>query len=73
MNRTVRVWKRDGGLHDVNGADAQKADTQKACFLSKPWHYSGRFDDLAVATEAPWAANKFVKAAPQIARLIFKF
>lgn len=68
MNRTVRVWKRDGGLHDANGADAQKA-----CFLSKPWHYSVRFDDLAVATEAPWAANKFVKAVPQIARLIFKF
>ena len=53
MNRTVRVWKRDGGLHDVNGADAQKADTQKACFLSKPWHYSGRFDDLAVAQKPP--------------------
>jgi mannose/fructose/N-acetylgalactosamine-specific phosphotransferase system component IIB len=34
----------------------------------KLWHFAVRFNELAVATEATEAANKIVKAVPQIAR-----
>jgi len=71
MNCTVRVWKRDGGLHDANGAD--DGSSTKGLLSFKTVALFRQIDDLAVATEAPWAANKFVKAVPQIARLIFKF
>jgi hypothetical protein len=49
------------------------AAERKACFLSVLWQFPVRFNELAVATKAPWAANKIVNAVSKIAGLPFKF